>query len=1165
MARSARQPPAHQSVACIGTCQAEFDVFALRGPLSAPETLLTTVRQELLPVLSDVLDAPEWQEISVTAPLIEIDLGDWPDDPDWADVRRVLSLKLWQALQAHISPQRRFYPDAATSTSVRGDEQDSLNNPLNIAPFANAAGPLGSGADTVIKNDSNSDHKLNGLAPGAVFTTQNDVTRSGADSAQDPSKLHDSLDLDPRRLENAGIAAALDSFFAWLETSITTPSRADILAHIAERAALQQALAIWQGANPEAQRNALPLTPPQLARIRPLALRLRAEAERSHVSSEPKSRLEDIASLEKRATDAKQASLDIGADGHDAVSPTDLSAHETAQMLDRAVSGSGLRTAEVHRVVALLATALVKEGLSDAPAQQQSQRLIARLAASNLLGTTPQEPRSKDAQRQTVDETVHKSVAVRGNKTKTSSQSNDGVESRLSGSKDLSDLQGSRQGETSALENQAEVGIAHSRAEDRRIGHDVNEGQDADLPKDVSLPGSQKSALPMGANSKGTAPRVESSMASSEQSTPENQGPLLKLAVLLRIKGAHQATLPDALRRILAHRFAERPRATFEFARTTPKLLQPLVVLLRVPNTAEPVLLGDRALAPPQIREMHAAHPHVLHEVVREMTAADAAKLASRLVPQGADLLRSQVAALQRSLLHPRAALQNVALALLDERTVDFEAMRGVQSSNVTVSEEMAQPPTSGVADRSAVNPSQMPDTIAPTDKGIEPDLVVVSDETLERLADTLGRPANALDTLLLHAGLSTGEVARVAGTQDAAFGKSGIGSPTDAGGQGQQNNALSEEALEMKELAQRNLLVPAQENMNVTSQSMGEQPSARRSDHMLLDHLNAVARATAGPSEIHIADMVALFYSLWSRGPEEREPTTGRSMDFQPVLARIAAQLVPDIEGIARLNAVLPFLEPDADKQVYAVRTMLARLALLNGPDATGLRADAKTALSLILIELTGQGPDQPADLAVPAQKVPQAPDEQVLRAYRSDYATNASARPDEEVLHVTENAGLVMLHPYFNLLFERLKIEHDGQVLHPDHLPRALGALHFLAGAAPLNDPLLCVLLGLDTMYPLPDAEPPDDDAEVLMDGLLRSVIERWGKLGATSPDALRETFIQRTGSLRFDETAAWLRVAPGPFDMLLDSLPWRLSPVAMRWMPLPCFVSWREDENA
>jgi hypothetical protein len=82
--------------------------------------------------------------------------------------------------------------------------------------------------------------------------------------------------------------------------------------------------------------------------------------------------------------------------------------------------------------------------------------------------------------------------------------------------------------------------------------------------------------------------------------------------------------------------------------------------------------------------------------------------------------------------------------------------------------------------------------------------------------------------------------------------------------------------------------------------------------------------------------------------------------------------------------------------------------------------------------------------------------------------------------------------------------------------------------------------------------------------LDGLLQAVIAHWRALGSTSPDGLRQTFLQREGRLTHERAEAgqhWqLAVKSGPFDMLLDRLPWSYSTIKLPWMHEVLYVDWR-----
>ena len=76
----------------------------------------------------------------------------------------------------------------------------------------------------------------------------------------------------------------------------------------------------------------------------------------------------------------------------------------------------------------------------------------------------------------------------------------------------------------------------------------------------------------------------------------------------------------------------------------------------------------------------------------------------------------------------------------------------------------------------------------------------------------------------------------------------------------------------------------------------------------------------------------------------------------------------------------------------------------------------------------------------------------------------------------------------------------------------------------------------------------------------GLLEAVIEHWRGLGRTSVAGLRQTFLQREGALTRRDEDWLLVVAPGPFDMLMDQLPWGYKTMRYPWMNEVLHVQWR-----
>jgi hypothetical protein len=185
---------------------------------------------------------------------------------------------------------------------------------------------------------------------------------------------------------------------------------------------------------------------------------------------------------------------------------------------------------------------------------------------------------------------------------------------------------------------------------------------------------------------------------------------------------------------------------------------------------------------------------------------------------------------------------------------------------------------------------------------------------------------------------------------------------------------------------------------------------------------------------------------------------------------------------------------------------------------------------------------------------------------AQLSTPAPPAGAGPAGETTEpvVVANAGMVLAAPYMPRLFDALDLLHDGAFIDAEEAGRAVHLLQFkVTGEArtPAHHLVLNkVLCGLDTAAPVPagiDITPAERDT------VLRLIAERVAQatmLGSCSVAAMRATFFARHADLQLAGDAWRLRVHPGPFDMLLDRLPWTYSNVRFGWMNRPVEVAWR-----
>lgn len=291
------------------------------------------------------------------------------------------------------------------------------------------------------------------------------------------------------------------------------------------------------------------------------------------------------------------------------------------------------------------------------------------------------------------------------------------------------------------------------------------------------------------------------------------------------------------------------------------------------------------------------------------------------------------------------------------------------------------------------------------------------------------------------------------------------------------------------------------------------------------------------------------------------------------PATAPLAAALLPAIlhrliasgalgsHLLLRMQAMLLALRGNDLR--HPLESCIVELLLACLEQAT-LHDAGTAALRAALLMLTGPVPGA----AVPGKESPSH------GAARTGIAARDIAmpvvHPANQALEINEgllslDAGLVLLHPFLQRLFNVAGITPAGtHELAQSALPRAAALLHWLlSGREEVFEfelTTIKALLGLSPGQSLPVSTgllSDEDRAEA--GNLLAAAISHWSALGKTSVDGLRMSFLQRRGLLR-DIGHAWqLQVEPGPFDMLLGSLPWGISIVRLPWMTKPIFTEW------
>jgi hypothetical protein len=169
------------------------------------------------------------------------------------------------------------------------------------------------------------------------------------------------------------------------------------------------------------------------------------------------------------------------------------------------------------------------------------------------------------------------------------------------------------------------------------------------------------------------------------------------------------------------------------------------------------------------------------------------------------------------------------------------------------------------------------------------------------------------------------------------------------------------------------------------------------------------------------------------------------------------------------------------------------------------------------------------------------------------------------DDLPFVVRFAGLVLLHPFLVRLFQATGVvQVDMSRLSRESTERAAAMLCRLVQP---DEPryefelgFIKVLLGMHpAAYLSVDFRCLSTSQRTECDLLLEAAIEHWGALKKTSPQGLREAFLQRGGLLRHDQDAWKLQVERRSMDVLLDRLPWAISVIKLPWMRKAIYTEW------
>lgn len=159
--------------------------------------------------------------------------------------------------------------------------------------------------------------------------------------------------------------------------------------------------------------------------------------------------------------------------------------------------------------------------------------------------------------------------------------------------------------------------------------------------------------------------------------------------------------------------------------------------------------------------------------------------------------------------------------------------------------------------------------------------------------------------------------------------------------------------------------------------------------------------------------------------------------------------------------------------------------------------------------------------------------------------------------------NAGFVILWPYLGRFFTGIGLLKDGRFRDQEAAERAAVLCHYLV--APNEQPsepslaLNKLLCGLELAEPILLEIALTESEQKAIDELLSAVAGNWAALKTTNPNALRQLFLRRNGSLQIKDGNYLVRVERKSHDILLDKLPWSIANIKLAWLEPLIRVEW------
>jgi hypothetical protein len=200
------------------------------------------------------------------------------------------------------------------------------------------------------------------------------------------------------------------------------------------------------------------------------------------------------------------------------------------------------------------------------------------------------------------------------------------------------------------------------------------------------------------------------------------------------------------------------------------------------------------------------------------------------------------------------------------------------------------------------------------------------------------------------------------------------------------------------------------------------------------------------------------------------------------------------------------------------------------------------------------------PEGLAIPSEDIATQPRKENIA--NDEFKTTDIIKVDEEGIFI-QHAGIVLLHPFLNMFFEKLQLIREKNFIDLVSHQKALYLLHYLATGNTEAWEHELVMAKVLCAYAL--QKPVDNNIGLTADELkeadhlLNVVIKKWEILKGTSPAGLRQEFLQRNGKLYEMNNDLHIQVETKSIDVLISHLPWNLEWIKLPWMKSILRVKW------